>query len=124
MAEKIEPTRKAIARPMAISGTVFVRLAAHIQQDRDQHDQDADDAELAVEIGVGPFADGPGDFLHPRRALRGLLHLLDQHQGVGQAGQRDKHVQDQQDFLVSGEVRADERIPELEGFRVAGSGTG
>ena len=78
------------------------------------HDQHADHAELPIEIGVGPLADGLGDLLHARRAFRGAADLSDEHQGIGQAGQRDDNIQTERDFLVRGVLVATQRREELE----------
>ena len=65
----------------------------------DYDDQHPDDAELAEQIGVGPFADRAGNFLHARRPLRGAFDLADEHEGIAQAGQGDDDVRDQRDLL-------------------------
>ena len=51
-----------------------------------------DDAELPIEIGISPLADRLGDFLHLLGAVGGVFNLPDEHQGIGQAGQRDGYV--------------------------------
>ena len=97
---------------MEISGGVPVALAAKYRARRDDDDQHADHAELAVQIGVGPFADGPGDLLHPRCSLRSASDLPDEHQSVSQPGQGDDHIGDQGNFFVGLKLVADERFPE------------
>ena len=70
-----------------------------VQDDRDDDDQRADLAELGRQVGIGPFAHGRGDLLHLRRALVGLLHLPDQHQGVNQSRDGDHQHKDQRTAL-------------------------
>ena len=100
VAEKIEPTKKAMARPHQNASGRPDALAAKYRSDGDQEDQHADDAELAVEIGVGPFADRPAAisciFFG---ALGGLHDLPDQHQGVGQAAQGDDDVEAEEELF-------------------------
>ena len=96
-------------------GNLRVRMRQHrpvVKQAGDDQDEHAYHAELPVQIGVGPFANRGGNFLHLLGALRGTLDLPHQHQGVSQARQSHEDVGDQGNLLPAIELLAKERLPE------------
>ena len=130
VAEKIEPIRNATPRPMAIWNDFFRqvnRLSAHGHFVRTRTavirtmSRNTDRRELAVEVGVGAFADGLGDFLHARGAGVGGVNLANERPRIGQAGEGDDHVQNERDLFpdVIGRVGEEaERSPRVHRLRL------
>jgi hypothetical protein len=84
--------------------------------ERGEHDeQDEDDGELPLEVGVGPLADGVGDGLHGARAGAGGVHLFGQPEGVPEAGQGDEDGDQQPALLPPPVGRAGEELERLPG---------
>ena len=70
-AENAAPTRKNTARPDADAGPAAVGDGQQEQQEEDDDGEDAERAELPVQVGRRAFLHRLRDLLHLRRALVG-----------------------------------------------------
>ena len=76
------------------------------EQYEDDDDEDAERAELAVEVGRGAFLDRSADLLHLRGALAGGQHLAEQNEADGQGGEGDHRDHTDDDAVVRPELEA------------------
>ncbi len=98
MAENTAPMMKKIgpADPFAD----VVRGQREEQHEHDD-DEDAERAELAVEVRRGAFLDRSADVLHLRGALAGGEHLPTQDEADGQGGEGDHRDHTDDDVVVA-----------------------
>ena len=103
MAENTAPMMKKIDRPICSAEVVG---GQEEQQDEHDHDEDAERAELTIEVGGGAFLDRAADLLHLRGALACGEDLPAQDEADGQGDEGDHRDDTDENAITPAELEA------------------